>query len=108
MSQHKRIRSLLPVGVALALGLAAAPAKAAPQQYYELVDDCDQESDNCGPRGENDGPGNEQARAAWFSDAAGAPYVGIVVMSAKDIPNRNDGPYQCRYFAWKIDAERGS
>ena len=107
MSQHKRIRSLLPVGVALALGLAAAPAKAAPQQYYELVDDCDQESDNCGPRGENDGPGNEQARAAWFSDAAGAPYVGIVVMSAKDIPNRNDGPYQCRYFAWKIDAERG-
>ena len=40
MSQHKRIRLLLPAGVALALGLAT-PAKAAPQQYYELVDDCD-------------------------------------------------------------------
>lgn len=106
MSQ-KRIRSLLPVGVALAFGLVATAAQAAPSQYYELVADCDQESDNCGPRGENDGPGHEQARGAWFTDADGAPWVGVVVMSAKDIPNRNDGPYQCRYFAWKMDPEQG-
>lgn len=106
MSQHKRIRSLLPVGVALALGLVNT-AQAAPSQTYELVADCDQESDDCGPRGENDGPGHEQARAASFTAADGAQWLGVVVMSAKDIPNRNDGPYQCRYFAWKIDAERG-
>jgi MYXO-CTERM domain-containing protein len=107
MSQHKRIRSLLPVGVALALGLVNTSVQAAPSQYYELVADCDQQEDNCGPRGENDGPGHEQAKGAWFTDAAGAPWVGVVVMSAKDIPNRDEGPYQCRYFAWKIDAERG-
>jgi hypothetical protein len=106
MSQHKRIRSLLPVGVALALGLVDT-AQAAPSQVYELVADCDQESDNCGPRGENDGPGHEQARAAAFTAADGAQWIGVVVMSAKDIPNRNDGPYQCRYFAWKIDAQNG-
>lgn len=106
MSQHKRIRSLLPVGVALALGLVGT-AQAAPSQVYELVADCDQESDNCGPRGENDGPGHEQARAAAFTATDGAQWIGVVVMSAKDIPNRNDGPYQCRYFAWKIDAQNG-
>ncbi|HLT11304.1 MAG TPA: hypothetical protein VK028_10925, partial [Micromonosporaceae bacterium] len=41
------------------------------------------------------------------TDADGAPWVGVVVMSSKDVPNRNEGPYQCRYYAWKIDAING-
>lgn len=87
--------------------VALAEAEAAPAPYYEMVADCDQSEDNCGPRGENDGPGHEQARAAWFMSETGNPWVGVVVMSSKNIPNRADGPYQCRYFAWEVDPLEG-
>jgi MYXO-CTERM domain-containing protein len=40
-------------------------------------------------------------------DADGIPWVSVVVMSAKQIPNRDEGPYQCRYFSWKMDPIAG-
>jgi MYXO-CTERM domain-containing protein len=106
MSLHNRFRSMLLVSAAGLLGLAGS-VQAGPSTYVELVADCNQQGDDCGPRGENDGPGHEQARGAWFMDADGTPWVSVVVMSAKAIPNRDEGPYQCRYFAWKLDAVSG-
>ena len=105
MSQPTRFRSSLQVGAVLALGLSSSTALAAPAPHYELVSDCNQESDDCGPRGENDGPGFEQAKGAQWVDAAGDQWIAFVAMSAKAIPNRNEGPYQCRYYAWKLNAE---
>jgi len=93
------------VGTVLALGLSG-PALAAPAPHYELVADCNQESDDCGPRGENDGPGFEQAKGTQWVDAAGVQWVAFVAMSAKQIPNRNEGPYQCRYYAWTLNADK--
>src|SRR5690242_9653259 len=106
MSQHNRFRTMLLVSAAGLLGLAGT-TKAAPSTYVELVADCNEQGDDCGPRGENDGPGHEQARGTWFMDADGTPWVSVVVMSAKQIPNRDEGPYQCRYFAWKLDPIAG-
>jgi hypothetical protein len=85
----------------------ASEAVAAPSVEFELVDDCDQSGDNCGPRDKNDGPGFEQAVPTYWTTAEGKTMVSVVAMSAKNIPNRNQGPYQCAYYAWEIDPVAG-
>ena len=63
--------------------------------------------DDCGPQDENAGPGFEQAKGDWFVGPNGNPWVAFVVMSSKAIPDRNEGPYQCRYYAWELDPAQG-
>lgn len=106
MSYRNRISTMLMVGAAGLLSYGSV-ASAAPQVYYELVSDCSTRDSNCGPRSENDGPGSEQMKGDWFVGPDGNPWVATVVMSAKDIPNRDQGPYQCRYYAWSIDPTNG-
>ena len=48
MSQHNRFRTMLLVSAAGLLALAGS-TKAAPSTYVELVADCNQEGDDCGP-----------------------------------------------------------
>src|SRR5690606_11964995 len=101
-----RVHPTLPI-LLLGVGGLSAEAVAAPTVEFELVGDCDQESDNCGPKGENDGPGFEQASTTFWTNAAGKTWVATVAMSAKDIPDRGEAPYQCRYYAWEIDPMEG-
>ena len=106
MNENKRWWNVLVVGAAAVLGAPGAAA-AAPATTYQLVADCDQAEDDCGPQDENAGPGFEQAKGDWFVGPNGNPWVAFVVMSSKAIPDRNDGPYQCRYYAWELDPAQG-
>jgi MYXO-CTERM domain-containing protein len=102
----QRSCTALACGAAAGL-LALAGASAAPATTYQLVSACDKETDDCGPQTENAGPGFEQAKGDWFIGPSGNPWVGYVVMSSKGIPNRDQGPYQCRYYAWEMDPTEG-
>jgi MYXO-CTERM domain-containing protein len=107
MSLGKRCCNALRAGAAIGAIALTSTASAAPATTYQLVADCDQAEDDCGPQDENAGPGFEQAKGDWFVGPSGNPWVGYVVMSSKAVPNRDDGPYQCRYYAWEIDPTQG-
>jgi hypothetical protein len=107
MRHKKRSCTSLLSGAAAGLTALAGLAGASPTTTYQLVADCDEVEDDCGPQGENGGPGFEQAKGDWFTGPGGNPWVGYVVMSSKAIPDRDQGPYQCRYYAWEIDPTEG-
>lgn len=106
MTPRKKIRTMLAgvVGLVLPATAVAAPGDIVP--YVAEYQDCNEQADNCGPRGENDGPGFEQPEATTFA-LNGKQYIAWIGMSSKDIPNRAQGPYQCRGYVASIDPIAG-
>jgi MYXO-CTERM domain-containing protein len=92
------------VGLVVPATAMAAPGDIVP--YVAEFQDCNEQTDNCGPRGENDGPGFEQSIGTSFA-FNGKTYLAWVGMSSKNIPNRGQGPYQCRGYVASIDAING-
>jgi hypothetical protein len=87
-----------------AAALAAGTLDIVP--YVAEFQNCDSSGDGCGPRGENDGPGGEQTRGTTFT-VDGKTYIAWVTMSSYQIPNRDQGPYQCRLSVASLDAING-
>src|SRR5688500_16453293 len=86
MTPTKWLATLL---LAAAVGMVVPGDASAATTVYEFAE-CRTVGDDCGPKGQNDGSGNEQASAFTYPalDGSGDVFVGAILMSAKAIPNR--------------------